>query len=299
MVGPHPKLPFVAISTERQNADHESQVDILNYALTLEHLEATFYREGISKFTSADFSAAGAPPVAYARLTEVAGHEKAHVDFLTAALGSAATAECTYNFPLGSVAEFLGTASVLEGVGVSAYLGAARQIADKDYLTAAGSILTIESRHAAYLRDVSSQSKLSPFPTANDVGLSPNAIFTLASGFITSCPSTNPTLPIKPFPALAATTPGTVTAGSTVEVKTANTVLSAGSGSAKLYAAFVTAAGPVWADLEENGDGMGFKVKVPAEGVRGQSYLVLCNCKERVDDGSIVAGPAILEVVAA
>ncbi|KAM0722447.1 hypothetical protein Q7P37_001888 [Cladosporium fusiforme] len=291
--------PFAHLLSKRQTLSSFSDVDILNYALTLEHLEATFYREGLAKFSSADSATAGAPAAAYARLTEVAGHEKAHVDFLAGALGSAATAECTYAFPLSSVAEFLGTASVLEGVGVSAYLGAARQIANKDYLTAAGSILTIESRHAACLRDVSSQSKLSPFPTAQDVGLSPNAIFTLASGFITACPSTNPALPVKPFPALAATTPGTVTAGSTVEVKTAGTVLTAGSGSAKLYAAFVTASGPVWADLQENGDGVGFKVKVPSEGVRGQSYLVLCNCKERVDDGTIVAGPAILEVVAA
>lgn len=195
--------------------------------------------------------------------------------------------------------EFLATASVLEGVGVSAYLGAARQIANKDYLTAAGSILTIESRHSAYLRDISSQSKLSPFPTAQDVGLSPNAIFTLASGFITSCPSSNPALPVKPFPALSSTATGPVSAGSTISVKTSNTVLAPGSGSAKLYAAFLTASGPVWADLTPDGDGVGFKVVVPQTGVRGQSYLILCNCKERVDDGTIVAGPAIMEVVAA
>lgn len=229
----------------------------------------------------------------------MAAHEKAHVDFLTVALGASATKECTYAFPLDTVASFLATASVLEGVGVSAYLGAARQIANKDYLAAAGSILNVESRHSAYLRDVSSGSTLSPFPTANDVGLSPNAIFTLASAFITACPSSNPTLPVKPFPGLAATRAGVVPAGSTVEVKTANTVLAPGSGKAKLYAAFVTTAGPVWTDLTPAGDGMKFSVKVPAEGVRGQSYLVLCNCEDRVDDGTIVAGPAVLEVVAA
>jgi len=273
-------------------------VDILNYALTLEHLEATFYREGLAKFSSADFVAAGIPASSYARLTEVAGHEKAHVDFLVTALGTAATKECVYGFPMSSVAEFLGVASILEGVGVSAYLGAARQIVNKDYLTAAGSILTIESRHSAYLRDTSSEQKLSPFPSAQDTPLTPNAVYTLASAFIKSCPSTNPALPVKAYPALAATAAGPATAGSTVQIKSA-AALAPGSGTAKLYAAFITAGGPVFADLTQAGDGVNFSVKVPATGVAGQSYLVLCNCGERVDDGTIVAGPAILEVTAA
>lgn len=275
-------------------------VEILNYALTLEHLEATFYREGLAKFTEADFTSAGLPASTYTRLTQVASHEKTHVDFLAGALGPAGTKECTYSFPMSSVSEFLGVASVLEGVGVSAYLGAARQIVNKGYLTAAGSILTVESRHSAYIRDASSQQKLSPFPSAQDVPLTPNAVYTLASAFITSCPADNPALPVKAYPALAASATGPVTAGSTVEFKTAKAVLAMKEGSdAKLYAAFITAAGPVYADLVEAGDGVNFSAKVPAAGVDGQSYLVLCNCKERVDDGSIVAGPAVVEVLPA
>ncbi|GAB7331110.1 hypothetical protein MBLNU13_g02593t1 [Cladosporium sp. NU13] len=280
--------------SKRQSLTSFSDVDVLNYALTLEHLEATFYREGLAKFSSADFVAAGIPASSYARLVEVAAHEKAHVDFLTTALGTAATKECVYGFPMSS----LGVASILEGVGVSAYLGAARQIANKDYLTAAGSILTVESRHSAYLRDTSSQQKLSPFPSANDVPLTPNAVYTLAAGFIKSCPSTNPALPVKAYPAIAAAAAGPVTAGQTVQIKSA-AALSPGSGTAKLYAAFITATGPVFTDLIQAGDGVNFSVKVPAQGVAGQSYLVLCNCAERVDDGTIVAGPAVLEVTAA
>jgi rubrerythrin len=286
-------LPF-----KHNKANTLLPVDILNYALTLEHLEATFYREGLAKFSSADFVAAGIPASSYTRLTEVAAHEKAHVDFLTGALGTAATKECVYAFPSSSVAEFLGVASILEGVGVSAYLGAARQIANKDYLTAAGSILTVESRHSAYLRDTSSQQKPSPFPGANDVPLTPNAVYTLASAFIKSCPSTNPALPVKAYPALAATAAGSVAAGSTVQIKAA-AALAPGSGTAKLYAAFITVLGPVYADLTPAGDGVNFSVKVPAQGIAGQSYLVLCNCAEKVDDSTIVAGPAILEVTSA
>ncbi|KAI7304712.1 hypothetical protein KC315_g15031 [Hortaea werneckii] len=267
--------PVARLLNKRQTLTSFNDVDILNYALTLEHLEATFYREGLAKFTGADFTAAGFSQSSYDRLKEVAAHEAAHVDFLSTALGSAATKECTYAFPMSSVAEFLATASVLEGVGVSAYLGAARQIANKDYLTAAGSILTVESRHSAYLRDTSSQEKLSPFPSAQDVGLSPNA----------------------PFPALASGATGPVAAGQTVQLKTDGAKLVMGTSTAKLYAAFITAGEPVYADLVEAGDGMTFSITVP-QGVAGQSYLVLCNCKERVDDSTIVAGPAIIEVTA-
>ena len=201
---------------------------------------------------------------------------------------------------MSSVAEFLGVASILEGVGVSAYLGAAHQILKKDYLTAAGSILTVESRHSAFIRDASAMAKLSPFPSAQDVPLTPNSVYTLASAFITSCPVDNPALPVKAYPALAASATGPVNAGATVAFKTASVVLSMKGGSdAKLYAAFITAAGPVYADLVEAGDGVNFSVKVPAVGVDGQSYLVLCNCKEVVDDKSIVAGPAVVEVLPA
>jgi truncated hemoglobin YjbI len=60
--------------------------DILNYALTLEHLEATFYEEGLKNYTHEDFVTAGFQDPFYANLQEVASDEKKHVAFLTQAL---------------------------------------------------------------------------------------------------------------------------------------------------------------------------------------------------------------------
>lgn len=65
---------------------------------------------------------------------------------------------CQYNFGLDSVDTFIAVSRILEGVGTSAYLGAAADIDDAGYLTAAGSILTIEARHTSYLNEISGAS---------------------------------------------------------------------------------------------------------------------------------------------
>lgn len=62
--------------------------DILNYALTLEHLEATFYEQGLKNYTEEDFKNAGLDSTFYANLKMIASDEKTHEEFLTQALTS-------------------------------------------------------------------------------------------------------------------------------------------------------------------------------------------------------------------
>ncbi|KAF2682995.1 hypothetical protein K458DRAFT_478449 [Lentithecium fluviatile CBS 122367] len=278
--------------TKRTHKKGPTDAEILNYALTLEHLEDTFYRQGLTNFTLADFTAAGYDNETYTRIQTVSGDETTHVKFLTDALKAAnatPVAECTYAFGITDVKSFLATASVLEGVGVSAYLGTAAAIMEKTYLTAAASILTVESRHSAYIRNKIGQE---PFPQPFDNPLSINSVYTLAAQFIVSCPESNPPLPVKAFPTLTATpkdaaTP--VTTGSSIVL-----MVDGYKVEGTVYAAFITVTGPVWGELNViDGD---FEVVVP-EGVKGQSYVVLTSCKEGAGDDYIVAGPAILEVM--
>jgi hypothetical protein len=118
----------------------QSDLDILNYALTLEHIEATFYA-GVNPMDAPTNQVA-----AYVKI--VAAHEKAHVDALTAAitkLGGKPVAAKKYKFPKIS----LGFGVTVENLGVGAYLGAAPMIMTPAILLTAASIVTVEARHAA------------------------------------------------------------------------------------------------------------------------------------------------------
>lgn len=247
----------------------------------------------LQTFTQADFASAGFDQAFYNNLLAISAHETAHVTYLTAALqaaNQAPTVECIYAFGITDVAGFVALASILEGVGAAAYLGAASQIASKAILSAAGSILTIEARHNAYLRASLSES---PFPQAQEDFLTPDEVHTMAHGFFVSCPSDNPAFPVKAFPGLTVTTKGTITAGTVLTVQTNGYALEQADSTAQLYAAFVTANGPAFAQM--TGSGTQYQVTVPA-GVNGQSYLLFSNCNETVNDSTVVAGPTLLEV---
>ncbi|OJD33918.1 ferritin ribonucleotide reductase-like protein [Diplodia corticola] len=280
-----------AAPTKRMSAPTDA--DILQYALTLEHLENAFYKEGLSNYTEADFKAAGYDSTFYNNIKTVGSDESSHVDFLTKGLtaaGATPVEPCTYAFGATDVKTFLATAAILEGVGVSAYLGAAADIMSKTYLTAAGSILTVEARHASYIRG---EIKQSPFPQAFDDPLSLNEVYTLAAQFITSCPTDNAPLPVKAFPTLVASSEdATIKKGSTVMLSTPGYEVKAADG-VQIYGAFITVTGPVVVEAKSV-DG-GFTVEVP-EGVNGQSYVVLTGCKDAVTDDTVAAGPAIVEI---
>ena len=150
-----------------------SDVAILNYALTLEYLEAAFYAEAVKK---GKFSGK------VGRFASVvSGHENAHVAFLKGALGSAAVKRPKFDFKgtTTDLAKFKATAQVLEDTGVAAYLGQVGNIKSKKILGAAGSILPIEARHAGWIRDINNTSGA---PTAFEAPKTKKQILAAVSG---------------------------------------------------------------------------------------------------------------------
>ncbi len=119
-------------------------VEILNFALTLEYLEADFYNvKGRQTRLSSDARR-------YAR--QFGAEEAAHVSALSAAikqLGGKPVAKPTFVFPTTDEESFLSLAFVLENTGVGAYNGAGPSLQSKQVLASAGSIVQVEARHAA------------------------------------------------------------------------------------------------------------------------------------------------------
>lgn len=173
--------------TIRTQTTFNAPVDVLNYALTLEHLEYAFYRDGLEEFSAKDFSAGGYAANVYKWFGIIRDHEKEHVDTLTKVitdLGGKPVAEATYNFGYTDLAGFVGVAQALENTGVSAYQGAAQFLIDEDaLLTAALTIHGVEARHASYLNGLNGTS---PFPDAFNPTLTPDEVLAIAGPFIVS-----------------------------------------------------------------------------------------------------------------
>jgi hypothetical protein len=135
--------PWVASALAK---DGGGDVDILNFALTLEYLEADFYRQANKLPLKGQYKSLA---------KEFGANEQEHVDALIATigqLGGKPVKSPKFAFGLKTQKDFEKLAVTLEDTGVSAYNGAAPMIMSKEVLGAAGSIVQVEARHAAALR---------------------------------------------------------------------------------------------------------------------------------------------------
>jgi hypothetical protein len=160
---------------------------ILNYAYALEQLEAAFYIQvAMTPYSNID-------PMEAALLSDIRDHEIAHREFFKSALGSKAIQALEVNFTsidFSSRDSVLNTAKAFEDLGVSAYNGAGKLITDPGYLTLAGKIVSVEARHAAYIRDLLSNGSFADSTVIDGNGLdksrSPMEVLTIAKTFLKS-----------------------------------------------------------------------------------------------------------------
>ncbi|WP_217924751.1 ferritin-like domain-containing protein [Miltoncostaea oceani] len=164
-------LPALALGAPSKSQD----VDILNYALTLEYLETAFYAQAR---TWAGLRGD------VARFAAVAGaHEAAHVKALKKVLGSKAVAKPKFDFgaTVRSQKAFVKTAIAVEDLGVSAYAGQGPRLKQVPVIQAALAIHSIEARHAAWIRFIAG---MNPAPVAFDPARDMKQVLAVAGGFI-------------------------------------------------------------------------------------------------------------------
>jgi hypothetical protein len=162
-------------------------------------------------------------------------------------------------------------------VGVSAYLGAVASIQNKDYLTAAGTIVTVEARHNTYLIGNNGGN---PVPAVFDTPLNFREGLTLASQFIVRCPSDNPTLPIEALPTLQVVGSPNVAAGESIEFS--------GQYSDPASAIILFDARNTSVPLQDN------RFTVPTDSSVDGAFYVVVSSDGSTNDDQVVAGPAIL-----
>jgi hypothetical protein len=156
----------LAVSSMFSKAYGQTPADVngvLNFALTLEYLEAEFYNNIVG---SAGYLTA--PAAAQGALTKIKDDENKHVAFLKTVLGSAAVAKPTFDFTAGNgsnsgpfagyLASYdvqLAMAQTFEDTGVRAYKGQAPNLqSNRTVLTAALNIHSVEARHASHIRQM-------------------------------------------------------------------------------------------------------------------------------------------------
>ena len=147
-------LGMLSRSAFAQGGLPQSIIDVLNFALTLEYLEAEFYTRGVG--------AAGLiPPSDFAIFDQIRKHEVAHVNLLKSVLGSAAVPKPTFDYtahgmfpnPFADYPTFQALSQAFEDTGVRAYKGQAPNLmANKIILDTALRIHAVEARHAAEVR---------------------------------------------------------------------------------------------------------------------------------------------------
>jgi rubrerythrin len=155
-------------------------IDILNYALTLEYLEAAFY-QGAAKTPGLSKEVAG-------YVKEFGDQEQEHVDALMTTIkdlgGTPVKApKVDFGDAFTSADKLIPLAITFEDTGVGAYNGAAPGLESKELLATAGGIVQVEARHAATIRLAAGEK---PAPEAFDPAISMDDVLKAVQPFIAS-----------------------------------------------------------------------------------------------------------------
>ncbi|KAF6749820.1 ferritin-like domain-containing protein [Ephemerocybe angulata] len=295
-------LPFTlaapTVSSARRDAasdDYNSR--FLVYALSLEQLVFAFYDSSLSLLSADDFRAAGHPDYVRRGYEQIRKTYQDHSDYLINEISNLgdpdAAGHCDYAFPVKTTEDFINLSEAMQALAVSTFAGALEHSHSDIYTTAFGEMLGLEARYATWISTAVKNQDLADMSFESPLKL--NDTWTIAGGYVTSCPPG--TVPDDIFPHglndwPILTVPDTVRPGESISISFPDTLYTTED---TLFAGFMTGRNMESYPLIGNADGS-FSVTVPLSIVgKGAVWLyVIKGDSSSARDDNMVAGPALL-----
>ncbi|KAI9853216.1 MAG: hypothetical protein M1824_001521 [Vezdaea acicularis] len=200
---PAPYTPAGGLGTNGSEPVYvvQSDFDFESIALALyqEWIELDLFHNGLARFTTAEFDAAGLNAEDRFLIEFMADQEVGHATLLTNILGPAAPVQCTYQYPFTTVREFLDFCQKLTRFGESGVYGFMNHLNSREAATLLLQSISTEARQQMIFRQFDG---LFPMPVWFETGIPQSWGWTLLAPYIKSCPANQTRLAWQNFPAL-------------------------------------------------------------------------------------------------
>ncbi|KAL0952122.1 hypothetical protein HGRIS_008750 [Hohenbuehelia grisea] len=195
----------------------------LNLALNQEWIELDLFHNGLARFSSEEFEAAGITPEDQFLIQKMADQEVGHATMLSNILQGAGAKPCNYTYPFNTVREFVDFSQKLTRWGEAGVYGFIEHLDSRAAASLLVQSITVEARQQLIFRQFEG---LFPTPESFETGLTQSMAWTLLAPYLTSCPEENPRIEWQNFPGLNVTNAYPLDNSSVAALSTNRTALS-------------------------------------------------------------------------
>ncbi|KAJ3037796.1 hypothetical protein HDV00_001297 [Rhizophlyctis rosea] len=203
--------PATALPTHtfrlRKRAQALEDRDFLNYILSVDQLQAAFYRFGLDHFTDSDFKDSGYPSRIKSEITTIHTQDSDQAALIIDAINGLEeeyygsqnrdpVTTCKYNWTFTDVGDFIAQASILEQTSVSAHLGIQQRLSNRTLKSTIASLSSVQSRHSTLINILNNERNNrnnrtalgDPLPNKIETPLGIRPVLSILDRYIKSCP---------------------------------------------------------------------------------------------------------------